>query len=179
MKKILTIGIMLLFVGMTIAPTSGIDLGKQSTWVTLGRDTLYVGGTGTGNYSTIQEAIDDASDGDIVFVYDDSSPYVENVVVNKSINLIGEDKYSTAIDGDMSGDGILVTADWVNISGFTIQNCGMYEEAIVIRSNHSTFTDNNISNYDGYGFQVISFPKTGELLLCGIQKITLFQTTLS
>jgi len=101
MKQFLAIGIMLLFVGMAFTPASGIDLGKQSIGVTLGRDTLYVGGSGTGNYSTIQDAIDDASDGDTVFVYNDSSPYIENVVVNKSINLIGEDKDSTVIDGNM------------------------------------------------------------------------------
>ena len=32
-------------------------------------NTLYVGGSGEGNYTKIQDAIDDASDGDIVFVY--------------------------------------------------------------------------------------------------------------
>ena len=153
MKKLLAVGVIVLFLGLAIAPSINADV-KQSTMSTAKGDTLYVGGTGTGNYSTIQEAIVDASEGDTVFVYDDSSPYVENVVVNKSINLIGEDRETTAIDGDLSGDGILVTADWVNIGGFTIQNCGMYEEAIVIRSNHSTFTDNNISNYDGYGIDM-------------------------
>jgi len=121
MKQFLAFGIMLLFVGMAFTPTSGIDLGKQSILVTLGRDTLYVGGTGTGNYSTIQEAIDDASDGDTVFVYDDSSPYIENVVVDKSINLIGEDRNTTIIDGSIDGDGIYVSADWVNISGLHIE----------------------------------------------------------
>jgi len=68
---------------MAFTPTSGIDLGKQSILVTLGRDTLYVGGSGFGNYSTIQDAVDNASSGDTVYVYDDSSPYIENVVVDK------------------------------------------------------------------------------------------------
>ena len=31
--------------------------------------TYYVGGTGSGNYSTIQNAINDASDGDTVYVF--------------------------------------------------------------------------------------------------------------
>ncbi len=53
--------------------------------------TLYVGGTGAGNYSTIQSAIDAASSGDTVFVY--NGIYYENVVLNKDdINLIGENK---------------------------------------------------------------------------------------
>ena len=160
MKKGITIGIISLFIVSAVSPiVVGFDTGesqhvKQSDIQTKDRNILYVGGTGLGNYTKIQDAIDNASDGDTVFVYDDSSPYVENVIVNKSINLIGEDKDTTAIDGDMSGEGVYVTADWVNISGFTIQNCGFYEEAIVIRSNYSNIIDNNISNYDGYGIDV-------------------------
>ena len=30
---------------------------------------LYVGGSGPGNYSVIQDAVDNASDGDTVYVY--------------------------------------------------------------------------------------------------------------
>jgi hypothetical protein len=32
--------------------------------------TLYVGGSGPGNFTKIQDAVDNASDGDTVFVYD-------------------------------------------------------------------------------------------------------------
>ncbi len=49
---------------------------------------LYVGGSGPGNYTKIQDAIDNARYGDTVFVYDYSSPYYENLVIHKSINLI-------------------------------------------------------------------------------------------
>jgi len=75
MRKIITLGIMLLFLGMTISSSTEIYLEKQSTIATLGGNTLYVGGSGPGNYTSIQDAIDDASDGDTVYVYDDSSPY--------------------------------------------------------------------------------------------------------
>ena len=143
---------------MTITPSSGINTDKESTIVTLktlDRDTLYVGGTGTGNYSTIQEAIDDASDGDTVFVYNESSPYVENVVVNKSIDLIGEDKDSTVIDSNMIGVVVNVTVDWVNISGFTIKNCSSVTSStfagIGMRSSYSTITDNNIVSNKRHG----------------------------
>ena len=85
--------------------------------------TLYAGGDGSGNYSSIQAAIDAASDGDTVFVFDNSSPYYENVVVDKSINLIGEDKETTIIDGsDDWNYTIRVTVACVIITGFTIQN---------------------------------------------------------
>ena len=59
----------------TVFPVSGNELmGEMSISNSFG-NTLYVGGSGPKNYSTIQEAINDASDGDTVFVYDDSSPY--------------------------------------------------------------------------------------------------------
>jgi len=131
---------------------------------------LYVGGSGTGNYTSIQSALNDAVDGDTVFVYDDSSPYNENVVVNKSINLIGEDKNTTIIFGvEYESYVIIIGANWVNISEFTIQNSqsgiGSFGDNITISSNiilycntglvssghiKNTYFNNYISNCD-YG----------------------------
>ncbi len=48
--------------------------------------TFYVGGYGPNNYTQIQDAIDNASEGDTVFVF--NGTYFEHVTVNKSINLI-------------------------------------------------------------------------------------------
>ena len=42
---------------------------------------LYVGGNGPNNYTTIQQAITNATNGDTVFVYDDSSPYFEHIII--------------------------------------------------------------------------------------------------
>jgi parallel beta-helix repeat protein len=84
--------------------------------------TLYVGGAGPGNFTTIQLAIDNASSGDTVFVY--NGTYFENVNVNKTINLVGEDRNNTIIDGKGIGDVIYVTSNWVNITGFTINHSG-------------------------------------------------------
>jgi len=53
-------------------------------------DWFYVGGTGLENYSRIQDAIDDASGGDTVFVY--SGVYNESILLNKSITLLGKTK---------------------------------------------------------------------------------------
>ena len=85
--------------------------------------TLYVGGTGPDNYTKIQDAIDAANAGDTIFVYDDSSPYYENVVINKSINLVGENKDTTVIKG--KNDNVVhIKANNANITGFTIQSNG-------------------------------------------------------
>jgi len=84
-------------------------------------DTLYVGGDGPGNYTTIQHAVNMANDGDTVFVY--NGTYVENVLIeDKSITLVGEDKNTTiVVSAGMSEDIIAIIADDVNINGFTVK----------------------------------------------------------
>ena len=84
--------------------------------------TLYVGGAGPGNYTTIQSAIDDANPGDSVYVY--SGTYYESITIFKTLSLIGEDRDTTVINGTATGDVVHVTADGVNITGFTIANSG-------------------------------------------------------
>jgi parallel beta-helix repeat protein len=123
-RKWLAVGIILLFVGTSIIPATAQNIEKQSSrgnW-------LYVGGSGPGNYSVIQEAVDNASDGDTVFVYHgtyNQNPYSSTCVnIFKSISLIGEDKNTTIINGIRKWDVVRVLTDRVNISGFTIQNCG-------------------------------------------------------
>lgn len=66
--------------------------------------TVYVG-SGLGNDTTlIQDAIDNfANNGDTVFVY--SGTYNENVVVDKTITLQGEDRNLTIIDSGGGGCG--------------------------------------------------------------------------
>jgi parallel beta-helix repeat protein len=73
-------------------------------------------------YSTIQEAISHAFDGDTIFVK--AGTYYEHVVVNKTVSLIGEDVSTTIIDGNNTGHVINVVRDNVNITGFTVQRSG-------------------------------------------------------
>jgi len=116
-------------------------------------DTLYVGCDEFECYDTIQSAINDAKNGDTVFVYDDSSPYYENIIVNKSIILIGENRGTTVIDGGGYGDVITVIKDQVNISQFTIQNGGTSSSGITIinNSNNNNISENTITSnkWDG------------------------------
>ncbi len=123
-RKCLAVGIILLFVGTCIIPAMAQDTKKpfpasRGNW-------LYVGGSGPENYTTIQGAINDANDGNTIFVYDDSSPYFEHVVINKPINLIGEEMGTTIIDGSNDDDVVIFSADCIYIEGFTIRNSGEY-----------------------------------------------------
>jgi len=121
-RKCLAVGIILLFLGTSIIPSLAQNIEKplptsRGNW-------LYVGGSGPGNYSKIQDAINASSDGDTVSVYDDSSPYYEHVVINKTIYLSGENKNTTIIEGNETGDVITITANDVTIQAFTVINSG-------------------------------------------------------
>jgi parallel beta-helix repeat protein len=153
-KKGLVCGIIVLFIGTNLVSGLNIQLKNTTYLLITGRgNTLYVGGSGPGNYTKIQDAIDDARDGDTVFVYNDSSPYYENVEVYKSINLIGEDKNTTIINGSYNGDVVTIVSDWVNISGFSIQD-GFRSGIYNIISNHTIITGNNIILNHWYGIYV-------------------------
>jgi nitrous oxidase accessory protein NosD len=83
---------------------------------------LYVGGSGPGNHSTIQEAIFNATNGDTIFVFSESSPYYEHISIYKEITVIGENKDTTIIDGNGTGIIVTITEPDVIIKEFTIQN---------------------------------------------------------
>jgi nitrous oxidase accessory protein NosD len=71
------------------------------------------------DYPTIQEAINAASDGDTVFVR--NGTYCENVVVNKSVSLVGEAEDSTIINGTAYKPTIDINIGGVEISAFGVK----------------------------------------------------------
>jgi parallel beta-helix repeat protein len=157
MKKTIALGIVFLLVMLSFTSISGNQINENIFIQSNKGNTLYVGGSGPANYSRIQDAIDNTSNGDTVFVFDDSSPYYENIIINKSISLVGEDKNNTKIEGYSSDDVVIITSDWVNVSGFTIQHSGDNSKAgFEIHSNYTTIIGNNILN-NKYG---ISFWST-------------------
>ena len=115
---------------------------------------LYVGGSGPGNYTNIQDAIDNASNGDTVFVFDDSSPYFENIYVDKSILIYGEDPITTTIDGELKQCTITVNSSNVIISGFRIIN-GNLSGLKLLNSEDCHIFNNIIESNKRYGISLI------------------------
>jgi len=113
--------------------------------------TLYVGGSEPGNYTRIQDAIDNASDGDTVFVY--NGTYYENILIDTPLILMGEHKYGTIIDASGYGDVIAVLTSNCTITGFTLSNsgnsdgghinCGIYCDHYSPRITNDIVTENN------------------------------------
>ncbi|MFW6110755.1 MAG: right-handed parallel beta-helix repeat-containing protein [Thermoproteota archaeon] len=112
------------------------------------------------DYSSIQEAIDNAVDGDTIFVK--SGNYVEILVIRKPISLIGASRNNTIIDGNNTAvrHVIEVAADDVQITGFTIRKSGgvKYYEKAGVFLNHSSnvnITDNIITENFGSGVHLV------------------------
>lgn len=75
------------------------------------------------NYTTIQGAINDAGYGDSIFV--ESGIYNEDVVVNQTVSLTGEDRHNTIVNGSGDAPVFYIRRDEVVVSNFTMQNNNM------------------------------------------------------
>jgi parallel beta-helix repeat protein len=114
------------------------------------------------DYGTIQEAINtpETLDGHTIFV--ETGTYYENVVVNKTVSLVGEDVQSTIIDGSGMGRVVMITVADVNVTGFTIRNSGGPLQAgiylllytISLRgASHCNISGNHVTN-NSYGISL-------------------------
>jgi len=116
--------------------------------------TLTVGSSGC-DYTTIQAAVDDAAEGDTIFVWNGS--YTENVNVDKRLTLRGEGANVVTVTAANSGDNVFeVTADHVNISWFTATGEGYEKGGIYLGSaDNCNIYENNCSN-NYYGIHMSS-----------------------
>jgi parallel beta-helix repeat protein len=117
----------------------------------------HFGETYTPIYNNIQDGIDAVAENGTVYVY--NGTYYENIIVNKTVNLTGEDKNTTIIDGGGNGDVVNINVNYVNVSGFTIQNSGdqagavsnPYDAGIEIRSDYNNILNNNVIDNKAFG----------------------------
>ncbi len=115
------------------------------------------------HFDVIQDGIDAVNENGTVYVY--NGTYYENVVVDKTIDLIGENRNTTVIDSSGSGDVVNVSADWVNISSFNLCNCGSdeFDNGLEIHSNNNTIANNIITDcfYSG----IVVFESSDNLII--------------
>lgn len=79
------------------------------------KTTVYVDDDGTADYNTISEAVNNSGTGDNIYVY--NGTYRENVIVEKQINLTGENKNTTIVIGIT----IYRSTNDIEVSGFTFE----------------------------------------------------------
>jgi len=118
------------------------------------------------DFPTIQLAVNAANQGDTVYVR--AGTYFENVVLNKSLSLVGENPKTTIIDGSNGGTvvgidlvpGIAVDIDApdVNLTGFTVRNTEDWGVGItMVGESYCNVYGNNITASSAYseGIEVI------------------------
>ena len=78
---------------------------------------IIVDANGDGNYTSIREAVENAEEGDVILVK--SGTYTENVRIDTTLKIIGEDKENTIVNFKESGYYYIF---FVNTDGCTIEN---------------------------------------------------------
>jgi nitrous oxidase accessory protein len=164
LRKYFVVGIVILFAEVSYIPVfcseiTQPQLHSESTEeFTRSQTTIRVDDEGDGDYTKIQDALDNASNGDTIMVY--SGIYHENVFVEKSLALIGIDKeFGTGndtgkpiLDGTGVNDtGITIDADGTLINGFFIRDYDSdppysFPSGIFIASDFTDISNNVILN---------------------------------
>ena len=153
MKRATLFAVLTAFAVMSMTALTFVPGGVRAT-------TLYVGGGGPGNYTEIQSAIDGVLPGGTIYVY--NGTYYENLVIGKAMSLIGEDRNATVVNAGGFGDAVHVSAEWVNITGFTLRNSGVsgFDAGIELyQARNCHITGNTISSngFDGILLRSSSF----------------------
>ncbi len=106
------------------------------------------------DYTSIQAAVNVASDGDTISVA--AGTYTENVDVTKSVNIVGAGADVTTVQAaSSSGTIFYVTASNVKISGFTVTGSSGYTGIHLRGVSNSNISKNIVSN-SFYGIYLLS-----------------------
>lgn len=111
------------------------------------------------DFGSIQQAIDNVKEGGKVFVH--KGTCFENLTITKSLVLMGEDCKTTIIDAQLKATVILVCADNVTITGFTVKISDTETPSNYMRpdklhgihllhANYCNISGNKVT-YNGYG----------------------------
>lgn len=100
----------ILIIGLTLL--IGFQVKSLAREITVGKGLTY---------SSITEALQVSNEGDTIVVK--NGVYKENIVINKSVQLIGENQ--PIIDGNYRDDVVRIETDKASIKGFTIRKSGV------------------------------------------------------
>ncbi len=112
---------------------------------------IIVDDDGFGHYTKIQDAIDNATNGDTIYVMD--GYYRETLWITFNIKLIGNGSANTTVDGGNTWFSVIeVMADDVEVTGFTFKN-SLGSGVAISSVNNVSFYDNVVKNHY-YGFSI-------------------------
>lgn len=138
---------------------SDIVLKNLSLWNIIEKQPLYVdddnivgpwNGSRDYPFQHIQDAVDSASYDDIIFVF--NGTYLENIHINKTIQLIGQDRFATRIKGKNNENVITLASDSIFVSGFSLCNGS---NGLEILSDFCEISNNNISQNRECGIKLL------------------------
>ena len=121
---------------------------------------LYVNAGGGTGYTTIQSAIDAATEGQRIFVY--PGTYAENITINKSVILIGRNQDSTIINGNNSTYVVTFEENQIVFDGFTVKNSNEGGAGLFIDSDSNIIRNNTVTE-NGRSITINGF-KTGNYI---------------
>ena len=141
----LVTALLVLLCGMPMDGVSISDTGEPGG-MRGGGKTIVVNASGGGDYTRIQWAVDNASDGDTVYV--EAGNYYESInITSNGINLTGEGSSSTTIIGSNRTICIDIRSSNNVISGFNItnSNCGVS----IVGGEYNIIHNNTLYKNDG------------------------------
>lgn len=139
-KPLTVIGICSILCSLMLSST--LVLGAGNSW--------NVVADGSGDFTSIQSAIDAASTGDTIYV--SSGTYYETLTIGKNISLIGESKVNTTIVG-ANNTIISLVSDSILIQGFTVRDG---EVGILIDNASNNIITNNSFINNSKGVSILS-----------------------
>ena len=136
-----------IFLGFIIAIASSFTLVTADDPVTQ-NVIIFVDDDGGTDYLSIQAAVENASIGDTIFVY--NGTYIETITIDKSLNIMGENAVKTIIEGAGEQYVITVAADDVYLSGFSITNSSSLGFAAGVYIQGDNFTIDHCAGWNNY-----------------------------
>ncbi len=107
-------------------------------------------------FNSVQKGINAVEEKGTVYIYE--GLYTEQVEVNKTVILLGENRTNSIINGNGTRYTIRLSADHVNISRLTIRNHGfsaLGATGILISSDDNTVVDTDVSECNYFGFYIV------------------------